>query len=99
MQAPKQTQSSRLTTLPKLRSPWLKLPPSNPKLPHDPLWLCAVMTVQAKNALKPHPLAVVAMADVTVVAKASHLEVHVWAMRRSVRNVMRWNRHKMLCVA
>jgi hypothetical protein len=63
IQALIQTQSSQPTTLPKLQSPWLKLPQSNPKLHHAQSWLCAVMTAQAKSVPKPPPLAVVAMAS------------------------------------
>ena len=40
-----------------------------------------------------------AMVDVTVVAKALRHVAHVWVMPLSVRNVMRWNLHKMPCVA
>jgi len=40
-----------------------------------------------------------AMVDVTVVAKALRHVAHVWVMRLSVRNVTRWNLHKMHCAA
>ena len=40
-----------------------------------------------------------AMVDVTVVAKALRHVAHVWVMPLSVRNVTRWNLHKMPCVA
>lgn len=63
MQALNQAQSSLLTTLPKLRSPWLKLSPSNPKPHHALLWRCAATTDLAKNAPSPRLLAVVAMAS------------------------------------
>ena len=46
-----------------LPNPWQKLHLSNLKLHHAPLWRCAVMTVQAKNAPKPHLQVVVAMAN------------------------------------
>jgi hypothetical protein len=61
-QALKQTQSSQLTTLQDPQSPQPKLRLSNPKL-HLALWsLCAVMTAQAKNVPKLHPLVAAAMA-------------------------------------
>jgi sRNA-binding protein len=59
-------QKSRQTPPPKPQSPRLKLPPSNPKLHRAQSWLCAVMTAQAKNAPKPHLLAVAAMASLAI---------------------------------
>jgi hypothetical protein len=67
-----------------------------PKLP--PLAVVAMASPAASLGIS-QALAVTANQVVMVAVKALHRVAHVWAMPLSVRNVMRWNRHKMRCVA